>query len=287
MKNDCLNSLPPRLTVSFPLWLFYGTKGENSPYYNIEKVIREHKERGFNCIRIDSGAGLIHDLEGNLREPFDIGDMFGEYEKIPRQQHVIGDGGKCDLLERLIETFEVCKRYGIYVILSQWYYLHTYWYHKAGDPVCDEMFAIEPRDRFDAFRKFWHYILSELERRGLDSQIAFVEVFNEAYRLREKNAVLNWFDITEVEGYLSINDKMSDIMAAPEGMQLFGAMFAQMMPKKGDTVAGGFEMNDAMMSMLGGFTFIRLAGMMGMMGVNLTKEQLLGINAQLNKIKKP
>ena len=180
MKNDCLNSLPSRLTVSFPLWLIYGTKGENSPYYNIEKVIREHKERGFNCIRIDSGAGLIHDLEGNLREPFDIGDMFGEYEKIPRQQHVIGDGGKCDLLARLIETFEACKRYGIYVILSQWYYLHTYWYHKAGDPVCDEMFAIEPRDRFDAFRKFWHYILLELERRGLDSQIAFVEVFNEA-----------------------------------------------------------------------------------------------------------
>ena len=94
MLHEKNNALPSRLTISFPLWLIYGTKGEYSPYYDIDKVIREHKERGFNCIRIDSGAGLIHDLEGNLREPFDIGDMFGVYEEIPRQQHIIGDGGK-------------------------------------------------------------------------------------------------------------------------------------------------------------------------------------------------
>ena len=120
-----------------------------------------------------------------------------------------------------------------------------------------------------------------------ESCIRKVEVFNEAYRLREKSAILNWFDITEVEGYLSINDKLSDIMATPEGMQMFSSIFAAMLPKKGDKVAGGFEMNDAMMQMMGGFTFLRLAGMIGTMGVNLTKEQLLDINAKLNKIKKP
>ena len=120
-----------------------------------------------------------------------------------------------------------------------------------------------------------------------EGKIRKVEVFNEAYRLREKSAILNWFDITEVEGCLSINDKLSDIMATPEGMQLFGGIFAQMLPKEGDTVAGGFEMNDAMMQMMGGFTFIRLAGMIGTMGINLTKEQLLDINAKLNQIKKP
>jgi len=85
------------LTISFPLWLIYGTKGAFSPYYDIDPVMLEHTERGFNCIRIDSGAGLIHDLNGQLREPFDIGDMFGQYEQIPRQEHSIGDGGKCDL----------------------------------------------------------------------------------------------------------------------------------------------------------------------------------------------
>lgn len=172
-------SLPKRLTISFPLWLIYGTKGGYSPYYDIDKAVREHAERGFNCIRIDSGAGLIHDLDGNLRPPFDMGDMFGEYEKLPRQEAITGDGGECDLLPRLLKTFECCKKHGVYVILSQWYYLHTYWFHKIGDPVADELFEIPVHERFSAFAKFWHYILLELEKRGLDSQIAFVEIFNE------------------------------------------------------------------------------------------------------------
>ena len=120
-----------------------------------------------------------------------------------------------------------------------------------------------------------------------ESVIRKVETFNEEYRLKEKSAILNWFDITEVEGYLSINDKLSDIMATPEGMQIFGGVMAAMLPKQGDKVAGGFEMNDAMMQMMGGFTLLRLAGMIGTMGVNLTKEQLLDMNAKLNKVKNP
>jgi hypothetical protein len=98
---------------------------------------------------------------------------------------------------------------------------------------------------------------------------------------------LNWFDITEVEGHLSINDKMSDIMATLQGKILLGTLLMKFMPKKGDKMMGGFEMNDDMMQMMGGFTFLRLAGMIGTMGINLTKEQLLDINAKLNKIKKP
>jgi len=120
-----------------------------------------------------------------------------------------------------------------------------------------------------------------------ESKIRKVEVFNEAYRLKEKNAVLNWFDITEVEGYLSVNDKMSDILATTKGKLLFAGLFAKLMPKKGEKVMGGFEMNESMMGMLGGFTFLRLSGMIGTMGINFTKEELLDINAKLNKIKKP
>ena len=126
-------------------------------------------------------------------------------------------------------------------------------------------------------------VSGELQDEGI---IRKVDVFNEEYRLKEKGAVLNWFDVTTVDGYLSINDKMSDIMKTPEGMQMFMGMFAKMMPEGGDAKAAGFELNESMMQMLGGFTFLRLSGMLGMMGINFTKEQLLGINAQLNQIKK-
>ena len=120
-----------------------------------------------------------------------------------------------------------------------------------------------------------------------ESKIRKVEVFNEDYRMKEKNAVLNWFDITEVEGHFSLNDTMKDIMSTMKGKLLFATMFAKAMPKAGDKVAGGFEMNDTMMDMMGGFTVLRLTGMLGMVGLEMTKEQLLDLNAKLNKIKKP
>jgi len=121
-----------------------------------------------------------------------------------------------------------------------------------------------------------------------ESVINKVETPNEAYRLREKGAILNWFDITEVEGYFSLNDKLSDIMANPQGQQLFAGMMKQMMASGGkDSMMGaGFEMTPALMQMMGGFTVVRLAGLMGAANVKMTKEQLLGLNAMLNQIKK-
>jgi beta-galactosidase len=120
-----------------------------------------------------------------------------------------------------------------------------------------------------------------------ESVIRKVDTFNEAYRLREKNAVLNWFDITEPEGYFSLNDKIGDILATMKGKLLFMGMLGKFMPKKGEKLMGGFEMSGPMMDMMGGFTVLRLSGMIGTMGINLTKEDLLDLNAKLNKIKKP
>ena len=123
-----------------------------------------------------------------------------------------------------------------------------------------------------------------------ESIINKVETFNEAYRLREKSAVLNWFDITEVEGHLSLNSTFKEIMGTLKGKMLVMGLFTKMMSQTGgDKKAAGFDISamGGMMDMLGGFTFIRLAGMMGTMNINFTKEELLDINAKLNKIKAP
>jgi len=174
------NNLPKRLTISFPLWILMDTPGESACYHDLDKIVREHAERGFNCIRLDDGAGLCHDINGNRRGAVEIMHHFGEFEKTLRQQHIIGDGGKCDLLKRLFELCEAAKKYNVYLILSSWYYLHTYCFHPEGDPVCDELFKISPHDRFMAFAKFHHYIIKELEEKGYDDRIAFVEILNEA-----------------------------------------------------------------------------------------------------------
>ena len=115
-----------------------------------------------------------------------------------------------------------------------------------------------------------------------ESTINKVEVFNDAYRLKEKGAVLNWFDITEVEGYCSLNDTIEDIMKSEEGKAFVMSMLKMAL---GDQAA---MMNEGMMKMMGSFTLIRLTSMMGVMGADkgLSKEQLLAINAQLNTIPK-
>ncbi len=119
------------------------------------------------------------------------------------------------------------------------------------------------------------------------SFIRKVEEFNPDYRLREKGAVLNWFDITEVDGYFSLNDKLSDIVQCPEGAAFFKGMASQMMKGLGNTQVDSEQMGGMMMQMMGSFTVLRLTSLMGAANIKFSKEQLLGINAQLNKIKKP
>ncbi|MDD3198341.1 MAG: DUF4982 domain-containing protein, partial [Eubacteriales bacterium] len=118
------------------------------------------------------------------------------------------------------------------------------------------------------------------------STINKVDKFNETYKLREKGAILNWFDITEPEGYFSLNDKMSDIMLSPAGAAIMQGLMSKMTESMGQDKMAGFEMNENMMKMLGGFTLIRLTGLLGMTGVKFTREQLLELNSQLNQIKK-
>lgn len=106
--------------------------------------------------------------------------------------------------------------------------------------------------------------------------------FNEKYLLKEESTVLNWFDITEREGYLSVKDRLSDIAATEEGSRILKEILGSAMAHG----AGGFDMNDTMRDMMGGFTLLRLSGMLGALGVKLGREELLSINERLNKIKK-
>ena len=122
-----------------------------------------------------------------------------------------------------------------------------------------------------------------------ESVIRKVDTFNESYRLVEKGAILNWFDIDAPEGYLSLNDKMSDVISTMQGKLLFMSLAGKFMGgKDGKMKAAGFEVGPEMMSMMGGFTVLRLFTLMGgMMDIKFTKEQLLDLNAKLNKIKAP
>ncbi len=124
-----------------------------------------------------------------------------------------------------------------------------------------------------------------------EGKIRKVEVFNEEYRLKEEGAILNWFDIQEVEGRLSLNSKMGDVISTFRGKLLFMKLMGKMLGggKKGEKAKPmGFEMTPDMMSMMNGFTVLRLLTMAGgMMNAKFTKEDLLALNKKLNRIKAP
>ena len=116
-----------------------------------------------------------------------------------------------------------------------------------------------------------------------ESFIRKVEVFNEEYRLKEKGAILNWFDVTAPEGYYSLNSKIEDIFKSEEGATVFKEVMVSAM---GSMMGGNSEKFDIapMMKMLGSFTVLRLTSLLGATNVTLTKEQLLDMNEKLNAI---
>ncbi|MBQ1261342.1 MAG: glycoside hydrolase family 2 protein [Clostridia bacterium] len=124
-----------------------------------------------------------------------------------------------------------------------------------------------------------------------EGQIRKVDTFNEAYRLVEKGAVLNWFDIVEVEGRLSLNSKMGEVISTLRGKLIFMKLMGKMLGggKKGEKKkAAGFEVTSEMMAMMNGFTVLRLLTMAGgMMNCEFSKEDLLKLNKKLNRIRRP
>ena len=125
-----------------------------------------------------------------------------------------------------------------------------------------------------------------------------VDTPNEAYVMKEEGQVINWFEINMPDGYLSINNTIGDIMSTFRG-KLVMLSFLKMLKstmggksedgeKKEGGVIAGFKITPAMLKnvygMAKGFTIKRC---FSMLGGGFTKEQILELNAKLNKVKAP
>ncbi len=129
-----------------------------------------------------------------------------------------------------------------------------------------------------------------------ESYIRKVEKFNQDYILREQGAVLNWFDITEIEGRFSLNDKIGDITKTFRGKLWLLGMFMLLAKKqsgpkdkskKKKKSKNKTNMDGDVMNMISSFSVLRFTGMLGMRNITFTKKELLKMNQKLNKIKKP
>ena len=111
-----------------------------------------------------------------------------------------------------------------------------------------------------------------------ESVIRKVSKPNPAYRLVEKGAVLNWWDITEVEGCASLNTKLR-LINAQLGLAGTAKLLAPVMGEQ-------FAAHPQALGQLDSFTVLRMINLVtGAMMMPVTKEQLMDLNAELNKIK--
>ncbi len=131
------------------------------------------------------------------------------------------------------------------------------------------------------------------------ANIRKVDTPNEDYIMKEEGGVINWFEINTPEGRFSINDTIGDIMSTFGGK--VAAVKIALIAKKalssgkdGKAEVAGFDasgikinktMIKSLLAMVSGFTVKRIFSMIG--GGKFSKEQILEINAILNKVKKP
>ena len=167
---------PERLAISFWIWGLWDT-APHGFFNDLEARVAELVERGYNCIRLEGGAGLTHDAAGKPRGPLNYLDAAPGHTRHLRQMERTA-AGRCDVLQRLIELCRVAQRYRVKLILSSWYFLHTFWF--TDDELTADLLGTPPEQCFQRFAAGLDRILDELEQRGLADVIAFAEVFNES-----------------------------------------------------------------------------------------------------------
>lgn len=110
-----------------------------------------------------------------------------------------------------------------------------------------------------------------------ESVIRKVDQPNPAYILYEKGAILNWTDITEVEGCYSLNDTIGDICKSDAGKAALLAVLDKIPKRPGHED----EPVEQALKVMGGFTVMRL---IKMSHAPLEKEELLELNSRLNTV---
>ncbi len=159
-----------RLTICYIAWLMFN---ENDNY---DELLSQISERGFNCIRIEDGAGLLWDKNGNVREDVTISAPFGKYTKYTTYRTIV-ENKKLNLLERLLRICKAAKKYNIKVILSSWFFLHTNWFCEEKDKA--PIFAMSVEEKISFFAEELNRILVVLRNENLIDTVAFAEIFNE------------------------------------------------------------------------------------------------------------
>ncbi len=107
---------------------------------------------------------------------------------------------------------------------------------------------------------------------------------NPDYAIQKKEEVVNWFDKEELDvTCFSIEDTMGEIMSTPMGAALIERIMAKARASRGDVAEAASE-NATLQKMLSG---MKMSSLLKQAAGAISAEEIAGLNAALQKIKKP
>lgn len=169
--------LPRRLSICYYGWDWITSALTDEPFGNVERALKQTKERGFNCVRAEMGLNWMFDLQGKRRGKLKFADWIPGFSD--NLQDVNGKGGgEHDVFERVMQLFELAEKYDLYVITTSWEYQDSI-SQLADSHLRDEILTVPYNKRLMLLAVQYHRLLGELEKRGLQKRIAQVELINE------------------------------------------------------------------------------------------------------------
>jgi cellulase (glycosyl hydrolase family 5) len=169
--------LPEKLSIGMFIWNWVTMATPGEPYGNLQKVVAGLPERGFNAVRVEAGLNWCFRIDGRPRGEMEFGTWIPGYSDNLTSVHAKG-GGRHDVLKRVIRLMELARKHDVYVILTSWEYQDSSWF--VADPrIRAEVMGVPEERRFLHLARQHDRLLRILKDKGLDKNIAFIEVHNE------------------------------------------------------------------------------------------------------------
>jgi hypothetical protein len=169
--------LPDKLTISMWHWGWVIGSNVGEPYENLEKTCAGLSERGFNTIRIDAMLNCCFTNDGKLRDEVPFKQFIPGYSNRLRDMNYRG-GIRRNVLDKIIELLQFAKKYNFYVIISEWEYMHTYWFYEDKS-IAEGLFAIPLEKRMMDIAEKHDKLITILKEKDLVKNIAYIDILNE------------------------------------------------------------------------------------------------------------
>lgn len=168
--------LPDALTITLWDFSWYVRTGEGEPFADLDAAATAAVERGYNTIRICAMPFLLFGSGLDTSE-VSLDRLGGDYAQGVRWYDVKSPT-RFDGRDLLVELFEVCRRHGLFVILSSWEYQQSASF-STDDRWWRALDAVDPEHRAERLAESFAAMIDFLREHDLLDRVAFVELHNE------------------------------------------------------------------------------------------------------------